>query len=195
MIKKDLYKYISAFVMGDSGVYYSGKECRLVSNSVQKEYVLWKKSILEELTEVNYNEKIVLRTDSNRKPLHIITTRTHPIYTQMRNRFYIDKYKGIDPHYLKLMDAEMLAILFMDDGSCGKDKRCDATPAVTLNTKRLSYADSWLLKKGIKESLGLEFNVRPHYHRYFLRLVSADYYKFKSIVEPYVLECFNYKLL
>lgn len=195
MIKRDLYKYISAFIMGDGGVYYSGKNCRLVSNSVHGEYILWKKSILEYLTSVNYHVTIDRRGDYKRKPLHVLTTKTHPTYTKMRKRFYTDRYKGIDPHYIKLLDWEVLAILFMDDGSCSKDKRCDATPSVKLNTKRLSYADSWLLKKGIKDNLGIEFNVHRHYDMYFLSLRTKDYSTFKANVSPFVLDCFKYKLL
>ena len=198
MIKKDLYKYVSAFVMGDGGVYYANKkskECYFVSNSIQKPYIDWKKSILEEITKVNYRCVIDKRTDYNRKPLHVISTRQHPTYTKMRDRFYTEKYKGIDPHYLKLLDAEVLAILFMDDGSCYKDKRCDATPRVTLNTKRLSYADSWLLKKGIKDSLGLEFNVSRQNKYYYLTLRSKDYNKFVDLVHPFILPCFDYKII
>lgn len=193
MIKKDLYKYISAFVMGDSGVYYSGKNCRLVSNGVESEYILWKKSILEELTSVNYHISEDKR--GNRKPLHVITTKTHPIYTQMRDRFYTDSYKGIDPHYLKMMDEEYLAILFMDDGSCYKDTRCNATPRACLNTKRLSYGDSWLLKKAIKDKLDLEFNINRHKNYYFLSLRTKDYERFSDMVSPFMLNCFSYKLL
>jgi hypothetical protein len=193
MIKKDLYKYISSFVMGDAGVYYSGKHCRLVANSVEGDYMLWKQSILENLTEVNYH--IVNDKRGNRKPLHVLTTRTHPIYTQMRDRFYTNSYRGIDPHYLKMLDEEYLAILYMDDGSCYKDKRCNATPRVSLNTKRLSYGDSLLLKKALKEKLELEFNIHRHNKFYYLSLRAKDYDKFVNMVHPYILNCFQYKLL
>ena len=195
MDRKVLYKYISAFVMGDAGVYYSGKNCRLVTNCIHKEYTDWKQGILEGLTQVNYHVSVDNRTDVNRQPLHVLTTRAHPTYTKMRDRFYTGGYKGIDPHYLKLMDWEVLAILFMDDGSCSKDTRCNATPSVSLNTKRLSYADSWLLKKGIKDALGIEFNVHRQGKYWYLRLRAKDYTEFKTGVEPYVLSCFKYKLL
>lgn len=194
MTKKDLHKYIGAFLLGDAGVYYSGVNCRMVTNSVEGEYITWKRGILEELTAVNYNCKIDKREDFSRKPLHILTTRTHPIYTQFRNRVYTDAYRGVDPHTLKMMDWEMLAILYMDDGGCSVDKRCDATPAVCLHTKRLSYGDSWLLKKSLKDSLELEFNIYQVSHRYYLRLRSKDYAAFKAGVSPFVLPCYQYKL-
>ena len=196
MIKRDMLKYIAAFVMGDAGVYYSGSNCRLITNSVEKDYILWKQGILENLTSVNYRCHVDHRSDYCRKPIHILTTKSHPTYTQVRNRVYVGGgYKGIDPHFLKWMDWEMLAILFMDDGSCSKDKRCDATPSAKLNTKRLSYGDSWLLKKGIRDALDIEFNVHRDNNRYFLTLRSKDYETFKAGVLPYVLPCYQYKLL
>ena len=94
-----------------------------------------------------------------------------------------------------MLDWEMLSILFMDDGSCEKDKRCDATPIVRLNTKRLSYADTWLLKKGIKDSLNVEFNIHRHNHRWFLSLRTKDYETFKENVSNYILPCYQYKLI
>lgn len=193
MTKKDLMKYISAFVMGDAGVYYSGNNCRLVTNSVEEEYINWKQDILSNLTAVNKHSTVDKRGD--RKELFVLTTRTHPIYTTVRKRVYVDQYRSIDPHYLTLLDWETLAILFMDDGSCSVDNRCNATPQVRLNTKRLSYADSWLLKKGIKDRLGIEFNIQRHYDRYFLALRTKDYEQFSNECYKYVLPCFNYKLL
>jgi len=193
MDKKILYKYVSAFVMGDAGVFYSGKNCRLVTNSINKEYIDWKRQILENITKVNYHSSIDKR--GNRKELHVLTTRSHPLYTKIRKRVYIDKYRSIDPHYLKLLDWESLAILYMDDGSCYKDKRCNATPRATLNTKRLSYGDSLLLKKTIKNNLDIEFNINRQNEYWYLTLRAKDYWKFKESIAEYILPCFEYKLL
>lgn len=193
--KKELMKYVVAFAMGDAGVYKSGKSYRMVANGVCEEYILWKKSILEQISGVNYHIHQDPRDDYCRKPLHILTTRVHPIYKKIRDRLYTGTYKGIDPHYLKLLDWEMLAILFMDDGSCYKDKRCNATPKVSLNVKRLSYGDQLLLKKSIKEKFNIEFNVNRHGKYWFLALRTKDYYTFKEGVSPYIFDCFSYKLL
>jgi len=192
--KRKLMKYITAFAMGDAGVYRSGKHHRMVSNSICKEYVEWKASILENLTKVNIHTAKERRTDYNRKPLYVLTTRTHPTYDKIRERLYTGSYKGIDPHYLKHLDFEVLAILFMDDGSCYTDKRCDATPRVSINCKRLSYGDQLLLKQAIKSVLGLEFNVNRHGKYWYLSLRTKDYTTFCTGVSPYILECFKYKL-
>lgn len=193
MTRKDLMKYVSAFVMGDGGVYYSGNNCRFICNQIaqHEDYIHWRADILRELTDVN-----IFENQQEGKQLILCTqTRTHPVYTKVRERLYIDNYKSVDPHYLTLLDWEMLAILYQDDGSIHKDGRCDATPTVKLNTKRLSYGDSILLKKAIKEKLDLEFNVHRHYHRYFLSLRAKDYDKFKLNVEPFIKPSFSYKLI
>lgn len=193
--KKVLTKYVVAFAMGDAGVYKSGSKYRMVANGTHKDYILWKKSILENVSGVNYHVVVDPRDDYSRKSLHVLTTRVHPMYEKIRDRLYTGSYKGIDPHYLTLLDWEMLAILFMDDGSCYKDKRCNATPRVSLNAKRLSYGDQWLLKKAIKEKLNLEFNVTRHGKYWYLSLRTKDYTAFKEGVAPYVLDCFSYKLI
>jgi hypothetical protein len=195
MTKKELMKYISAFTMGDGGVYYSGNNCRFMCNqvAVNQDYIEWRAGILEELTEVSVyytNDK-----HERRQPILCTLTKTHPIYTKVRERLYIDKYKSVDPHYLKLLDWEMLAILYQDDGSCYKDTRCDATPQAKLNLKRLSYGDQMLLKKALKDRLGLEWNIHRHYHRYFLSLRTKDYDNFLYNVQDFIKPSFYYKLL
>jgi hypothetical protein len=193
MTKRELIKYVSAFTMGDGGVYYSGKHCRFICNQIaaNRDYIDWRAGILSNITSVNIFEN----QQENKQLILCTQTKTHPIYTNVRERLYIDSYKSVDPHYLTLLDWEMLAILYQDDGSIYKDTRCDATPNVRLNTKRLSYGDSWLLKKAIKEKLDIEFNVNKHYHRYFLSLRTKDYDKFKSGVEDFIKPSFLHKLI
>lgn len=193
MNKQKLMKYISAFTMGDGGVYYSGKHCRFVANQIERnrDYIEWRADILRELTEVNIHKN----EQPGKQHLLCTTTRTHPVYTKVRQRLYVDNYKSVDPHYLKSLDWEMAAILYQDDGSLHLDTRCNASPDIRLNTKRLSYGDSLLLKKAFKDKLGIEFNVNRHYDRWFLRLRSRDSDVFLKSVRPHIKPSFEYKLV
>lgn len=190
MNNRELIKYISAFTMGDGGVYYSGNNCRFICNQIvdNKDYIEWRADILSNMTSVNIFEN----QQPNKKLILCTQTKTHPTYTDVRKRLYIDNYKTVDPHYLTNMDWEMMAILFMDDGSGCLDK--EIYPDIKLNLKRLSYGDQFLLKKCIKEKLGVEFNINRHYDKWFLRLRNKDARIFLENVRSYMKPSFDYKL-
>jgi hypothetical protein len=201
MDKKQLTKLITYFTLGDGGVYYSGKECRFVMNMLEKnsDYVEWVASVLQEVTGTSIRR--VVDDREGRKPTLNVTTKTHPIFTTLRDRIYIDGYKGIDPHSLKLLDWESLAILYMCDGSLYVEKPntkkglVNNSYSVMLHMKRLSYGDQFLLKKALKEQLDLEWNIQRGGKYYFLRLRGKDIQKFMEGVSPYMKESFSYKLI
>lgn len=192
--------------MGDGGVYsQNGKTFNFIMNMREQnlDYINWVKDVLSELTEV----KIELQPDYNtdgchRQPLVRLWTKNHPFYAKLHDRIYTDKYKGIDPHALKLLDYEALAILYMCDGSLYIDSPeksnkglVNNSYSVNLNMKRLGYGDQLLLKKAFKDTLDLEWNINRHNKYYYLRLRSKDVHKFMGGVRPYILPSFNYKLI
>lgn len=204
MDKKQLTKLVSYFALGDGGVYYSGNNCKFIMNmrSKNRDYIDWVASVLSEITSVKVREVPDYNTDGyTRQPLTRLETSTHPFFTVIRERIYIDKYKGIDPHSLKLLDWETLAILYMCDGSLYIDKPCNKKQLVNpsynvyLHMKRLSYGDQFLLKKALKETLDLEFNINKAGNYYNMRLRAKDVVKFMNGVSPYVLPSFSYKLV
>jgi len=195
MDPKQLHKYVAAFVMSDGGVYYSGKHCRYVRNQLAKheDFLLFAKDVLSNVTTTTLTP--VKDCREGRSPCLRLLTRTHPMFTKMRDRFYIGNYKSVSEHYLKLLDWEMMAILYQDDGGIniytkGNHEYVD----IALHTKRLSYGDSWLLKKTIREKLGVEFNVVRHGKRYLLRLRAKDHDTFLNGVRPHIFPSFTYKL-
>ena len=204
MNKKQLTKLVSYFAMGDGGVYYSGNNCKFIMNmrSKNKDYIDWVAETLSEITTVNVREIPDYNTDGySRQPLTRLETRAHPFFTVLRDRIYVDTYKGLDPHTLKLLDWEALAILYMCDGSLYIDKPnvkkglINPSYNVYLHLKRLSYGDQYILKKALKDLLNLEFNVNKCGNYYNLRLRVKDVDKFMEGVSPYMKESFSYKLI
>lgn len=198
--KKDLVKLISYMVMGDGGVYkYDNKEAFFAMNMKQenKDYIEFCKDALETFVGCTITER---KVDGNRKPQFRLQSKSHPFLTILRNRIYIDNYKGLDPHTLKLLDAEALAILYMCDGSIcveqPNEKKGLVNPSynITLNMKRLSYGDQFILKKALKEILDLEWNINRQNQYYYLRLRSKDVDKFMELVTKFVLPSFQYKI-
>lgn len=201
MDKKQLTKLLTYFTLGDGGVYYSGNNCRFVMNMLEanRDYVEWVSSVLNEVTEAKI--RVVKDEREGRKPTLNITTKTHPTFTTLRDRIYTDNYKGLDPHSLKLLDFEALSILYMCDGSLYTEKPnpkkglVSESYNVTLNMKRLSYGDQFILKKALKDNLGLEWNIIRHGKYFFLRLRGKDVQKFMLGVAPYIKPSFSYKLI
>ena len=75
---------------------------------------------------------------------------------KLRERIYTDKYKSLDWHAMKLLDWEAMSFLYMSDGSLQKYFRPEigmVNPSykLTLNLKRLCYADQLEFKKVIKK--------------------------------------------
>ena len=204
MDKKQLTKLISYFAMGDGGVYYTGNNCKFIMNmrSSNQDYIDWVGETLKHITSVRIKEVPDYNTDGySRQPLTRLETPAHPFFTVLRERIYVDKYKGLDPHTLKLMDWEALAILYMCDGSLYIDKPnpkkglINPSYNVYLHMKRLSYGDQVLLKKVLKDKLDLEFNVNKCGKYYNLRLRVKDVQKFMDGVTPYMMPSFSYKLV
>ena len=204
MDNKQLTKLVSYFAMGDGGVYYSGNNCKFIMNmrSKNKDYIAWVAETLSAITTVNVREVPDYNTDGcKRQPLTRLETRAHPFFTVLRNRIYVDTYKGLDPHTLKLLDWEALAILYMCDGSLYIDKPnikkglVNPSYNVYLHLKRLSYGDQFIRKKALKDYLDLEFNINKCGNYYNMRLRVKDVDKFMKGVSPFMKESFSYKLI
>lgn len=177
----------------DGGLYVR-KDCKNAAfiMNMRKEnldYILWVKSVLENITSVKLYNRKDYNTDGYERDGQIRTeSKTHPFFTTIRNRIYVANHKVIDPHMLKLLDAEALAIIFMADGSASEKN------GIRFHTKGYSYNDNMALSKTIYEKLGLRTNVNRHYQYFELRLKSADIGKFVEIVKPYICPSFRYKL-
>lgn len=200
MDKKELYKLVSYFVMGDGGVYYSGKECRFVMNMLEQnsDFIYWAKKILENITDVSVSE-VKDEREGRGKSLRLMT-KTHPIFTKMREQIYTENYRGISPHYLKLLDWEALSILYMSDGGLYIDKPnpqrglVNNSYSISLYVKRLSYGDQFILKKQL-EKIGLMWNINKAGKYFCLRLRAKDNEFFCSNISKYIFPSFQYKII
>jgi hypothetical protein len=197
MDKRTLVKYIYAFTFGDGCITYPVKnkphhkvQARLsVTHIVDNaDYILWKKSILEELTNVHMYENV--GRDGRRNTLTLHTNR-HPLYTAVRERMYYHGRKTIDPHFLKHLDWEVLAIFYMDDG-CYKNGTKEE--AIYLSTNCFTYAEQEMFCFHLFKKFGLKFTINKHMGSYRLRLSSKDVDKFMQGVKPFILPSFQYKL-
>lgn len=199
--QKDLIKYISAFTLGDGSLRKTGKEAiyRFAQREDHKDYVEWQANILSDINPVTIKRR--LENDPDRRPQYYFDTKSHPLYTKVYNRMYIDSHKVISEHYLTLIDWEVLAILHMDDGCLVQNynKQYDRLDyCVVLSTESFSYGDNYLLAKAIKEKTSLAFDVVNQaingQVRHRLRLSKRQTPTFIDKVAPFMAESFRYKV-
>lgn len=200
-MRKDLIKRLYAFSMFDGHLGFFGNSVNacLVINMLEKnqdylEDVI--KSVEEIPTSYNLSRpQIYVKDGYDRQQQLRLQTSSHPVFTKIHERIYIDKQKTFDPHMAKMFDDEMLAIAFMADGNCYKDKRWEnAKPSYRLHLNDWTYGDLMIFKECCKASFGLEINTRKKGNRYDLAVPTAHSELFEEIVRPYILPSFQYKL-
>lgn len=191
--KKDLVKLVSFMATFDGGLYKRREtwNAQFIMNMRKEnlDYLQWVKHTLENITSVRlYDRKDYNNDGYTRAEQCRLESMAHPFLTTLRDRIYINNHKVIDPHMLKLLDEEALAIIFMCDGSaCIKN-------GIRLHTKGFSYQDNMALSNQIYKALNLRTRINRHNKYYELRLKSADIGKFVGLVKPYICPSFRYKL-
>jgi hypothetical protein len=213
---KQLTKYVYSFAMGDGTIEVDHRDWNKNGNawfseskvSKNLDFLEFAGDILSNITAVTIKpvpgrEEVqdaeICGVKCVVKPQHRIRTSRHPFFNTFRERLYSTGKKVIDPHYLTLLDWEMMAILFMDDGSHWYSyPHGHKEPGMEIATHRYSYADNLILKQAIKEKLGVEFNVKERRSGgnlyYFLKPRVKDIAPFLDGVGPYILPSFEYKL-
>jgi hypothetical protein len=112
------------------------------------------------------------------------TTRSLPIFNYFYQRFFEQGKKGI-PRDLKLTPVH-LAYWLMDDGSKSRS-------SIYLNTQQFKIEDQKLLLEKLSElQINATLNKDKIYRR--IRISVAGIPRFKSMVLPYLLPKFRYKL-
>jgi len=201
---KQLTKLTSYMATFDGGVYvpykryeHSKVNCQFIMQmrKENEDYLLWVKSVLENVTSVRITERPDYNTDGySRAPQLRLESNRHPYFTKLRERIYIDNHKVIDPHMLKLMDGEALAIIFMCDGGTSLDTRHKNPHAkIDLHTKGFSYADNMSLSKAIYDSTGVITRVNRHGKYYYLNVATKSHKDFYEVVKPHMVKSFDYK--
>lgn len=206
---KELTKLVSFLVMGGGGLYAQRKQewhtpnayFVLTQREDHRDFVDYAASILGNITNttIKYIDRSGDGDGCNRRNQWRLSTKSHPLFTRLRERIYTDSYKGLDPHALKLLDWEAAAILFMSDGSTVKVFRPEIGMAepkyrITLNLKRLSYGDQLMLKRALEEKRMGAWNIHRQNQYTFLSLATRHQELFLEGIAPYIVPSYQYKL-
>lgn len=190
-----LSKFVSWSVAGDGYVGYS-------TNNRNAHYVIQRSPEHKDYIEVVANKFVGLqdcnvRVDEytrkdNGKTVLDLRTSSHPLFSRIRDRQYIQNHRVIDPHQLTLLDWETAAFLYMDDGSlCFNNK---GSMIVRLSTCAYSYGDHELLRKAFIVRLGVIWNINRNGNTWQLNLAKQSRDIWFENITPFIVDSYKYKL-
>jgi len=128
------------------------------------------------------------RLGTKRHPCVQFVTRTSPVFTHWRERFYLAGRKHVPTDITDLLTPLAIAVWFMDDGSadhCG----------VTIQTHSFDEAEVELLARALAEGFDIVATKRANKGRSILYIGKQALPTFTSIVRPFILEDLEYKLV
>lgn len=193
--------------LGDAYVAKNKGTCYLSLNHgyKQKEYVLYKKKLLEMLTHTTYKE-IPPRGGKNPNIEISLTTRTHPLYKRLHELFYVNGRRTVRKGILNWLTDEGIAIWYMDDGALTKSrktlkngKRIISNRTMWLHTCAFPIDEQMMIIDFFKKRYGIEFKLQKQSTfgekvYYSLRCNAGNANKFFEIIAPYVVPSMAYKL-
>ena len=223
MNEKMLTKLVSSFVWGDgalsslkaySRIEEDGTQRDSINNkiknshyylkqlSVHRDYVEYQSEVLNNLTScrISVNPSYVDKRGYACKEQLELHTKYLPFFTKMRERFYFEGKKQIDPHYLKLWDEQSVCFFYMDNGwiDCSEQKSGNIYVRVALATHAYSYGDVSLISDWLKKRFDFNFDIKRHKqksgeYKFFLQCSKDNAKRFLDKIYPYAFPSFDYK--
>lgn len=197
---------ICGMMLGDGGVFL-GKASKnahmyMTHADAQHEYLQYKAEILGQLTSTVARHSTVLLPETGKEyGRYIMETKSHPFYTELRKEWYPDGKKIVPEKWMKYLDAEALALWYMDDGCLGFTKRTlvDGNRSisgrrVSLSTYSFSYEDNKLLSDTMFDRFGFLLKPARDRGRWRLQCAATEGAKLIEVVRPHIIPLFAYKI-
>lgn len=196
---RDLKSFIIGSLLGDGSLTKAknkqNSSYREGHSSKQKEYLLWKKNILEKNLDIvmRYNEyphkiykSITCRIESN----------AHSYFTKLYKLFYPNHKKQLPFKFIEKYFNELsLAILIMDDGYV--NWRNKTISEITLCVSNFSDEEVLFLNQLLYSKFDLIGKISKQKNKYpIIRFYGNSARKVIQLISPYVskIECMKYKI-
>ncbi|HEY4519881.1 MAG TPA: LAGLIDADG endonuclease [Candidatus Paceibacterota bacterium] len=185
-------------VLGDArlecrstGVRYpTSARVRVHQSDVQKEYVLWKYKVLENLCSKE-PRRVMTWHDPIRNKNHYswyFHTKTFPILSELYQWFYHDKVKVFPEDIEHILTPRMLAVWFMDDGSKTSHR------SFTINTHCFSTEEQLRIVEVLKKCFDISSTIVKDRTKFKISIGSYEYEKFVYLIEPFIIPTMAYKI-
>jgi hypothetical protein len=192
-LTKKQKEIIIGTILGDGYLEFGGfhgTRLQIKQKESHKEYVIWLYNQLKNICRLAPKQ----RKDNGE---WYFGTRFLIELTDLWKIFYRGKRKIIPKNVSELVKSPLtLAIWYMDDGSL--DWRPKNHYAFLINIDSFQLEEACLLKEMLRKNFGIECNVynslcrERRYPKLYIGTNGRD--KFLSLIKPYILKCFAYKL-
>jgi hypothetical protein len=176
-------------LLGDGGIRYRGKECRLhIKHSInQLPFVDYKREVFCNITSMEVR-KFSQTFGKKDYVFAEFVTLTHSEFTKYYRLFYPFLKKQV-PNNIDtlLVDPLSLAVWFMDDGSA-------EYAGASLQTHSFTKKDVESLINCIRENFNIDASKRLNKGRWIIYFPKASMSRLREVIEKYMLKEFMYKL-
>lgn len=176
-------------VLGDGALAMHGHHARLFvkHKAAHRALVEFKWKTFSRFTSMRLHE-FDQQLGRKRYPCVQFVTRTHPVFTTWRRRFYVDRRKIVPTNVVDLLSPLAAAVWFMDDGSA------DHT-GVTLQTHCFTMDEVQRLQAALSERFDIVATIRENKRRPILYIGKRELPRFRAVIAPFVLPDLEYKLV
>jgi len=162
-------------------------------NGNQLEYLIYKRELF-----INNGFKVSKIYDVSRKyPSYRFNVTLGKEGSILRHQLYPNNDKTITRHHLNMLDAEGLAIWFMDDGNKRvrwlSDGRCGGR-SLGISTHGFSLEEHEIFIKYFKTVWNVEVKAYKDKDYYRLNMNATNAQIFIPIIHPYICESMKYKI-
>lgn len=193
-------------LMGDAGK-MSSSSAKFKHTESQKDYVLWLYKEFENIASKNslkYEENVDYRSETVNKFYRFYTMANSDV-EKILSMFYIKRngepVKIVTKEILDLLTPISVATWYMDDGKIDHHHRssADNSAEIILCTDSFTLEEHNLIVDWFKEKWGIETEIKEQLKdngsiKRRIRIRYTDNDKFLSLVSPYVLPVFHYKI-
>lgn len=176
-------------MLGDGALAMHGHHARLhiKHKAAHRALAEFKHRVFSRFTSMALHE-FDQRLGAKRHPCVQFATRTHPVFTSWRRRFYPEGCKAVPRGITSLLTPLATAVWFMDDGSADH-------AGVTLQTHAFSSEDVERLCAALSERFDIVATIRANKGRPIMYIGKRELPRFAAIVGPHVLADLEYKLV
>ena len=176
-------------LLGDGSIAKHGHHHRLFVKHKAAHAALaeWKRDVFAEFTTMPLHH-FDQRLNGKLYPCVQFVTRTSPVFSEWRHRFYDEKRKIVPREISSLLTPVSIAIWLMDDGTADR-------AGVSFQTHSFQLAEVELLGAVLGTRFEIDATVMRNKGKWILYVPKASLSQLKATVEGHVLPQFAYKLV